>query len=59
MTTCGPEEVIAMRRRITIAVLALGTVLGYGSGIAHIAHVHACHSHCAREAAVHGPSSAP
>jgi hypothetical protein len=33
-----------MRRNIAIALLALGTVLGYGSGIAHVAchHHHAC-----------------
>jgi hypothetical protein len=29
-----------MRRRIVIALLALGTVAGYGSGIAHLAHGH-------------------
>jgi hypothetical protein len=27
-----------MRRRIVIALLALGTVAGYGSAIAHAAH---------------------
>jgi hypothetical protein len=31
-----------MRRRIVIALLALGTVAGYGSGIAHVVH----HGHC-------------
>jgi hypothetical protein len=34
-----------MRRRIAIALLALGTVLGYGSGIARL--VHGYHGHCA------------
>jgi hypothetical protein len=34
-----------MRRRIVIALLALGTVVGYGSGIAQLAHGH--HGHCA------------
>jgi hypothetical protein len=33
-----------MRRRITIAVLALGAIVGYGSGIAHILHAH--HAGC-------------
>jgi hypothetical protein len=33
-----------MRRRIAIALLALGTVLGYGSGIARLVYGH---SHCA------------
>jgi len=34
-----------MRRRIVIAFLALGTVVGYGSGIAHAVHAH--RAHCA------------
>jgi hypothetical protein len=29
-----------MRRKITIALLALGTFLGYGSGICHAIHHH-------------------
>ena len=29
-----------MRRKITIALLALGTFLGYGSGIVHAVHHH-------------------
>jgi hypothetical protein len=33
-----------MRRRIVIALLALGTVAGYGSAIAHAAHHH--HASC-------------
>jgi hypothetical protein len=32
-----------MRRRIVIALLALGTVAGYGSGIAHMAYGHGRH----------------
>jgi hypothetical protein len=32
-----------MRRRIVIALLAAGTLLGYGSAIAHAVHArHAC-----------------
>jgi hypothetical protein len=34
-----------MRRKIVIALLAFGTIAGYGSGIAHAVHHH--HSHCA------------
>jgi hypothetical protein len=34
-----------MRRKIVIALLALGTVVGYGSGIAHAIGHH--HAHCA------------
>jgi len=34
-----------MRRRIVIVLLALGTVVGYGSGIAHAVHAH--HARCA------------
>jgi hypothetical protein len=34
-----------MRRKITIALLALGTFVGYGSGIAHAVHHH--HAECA------------
>jgi hypothetical protein len=34
---------MTMRRRIVIALLALGTVVGYGSGIAHALH-HAHHA---------------
>jgi hypothetical protein len=33
-----------MRRRIVIALLALGTVAGYGSGIAHAVHAHRMHA---------------
>jgi hypothetical protein len=29
-----------MRRKITIALLALGTFVGYGSAIAHAVHHH-------------------
>ncbi len=36
-----------MRRRITIVLLALGTILGYGSGFAHIARAH--HAHCSSQ----------
>jgi hypothetical protein len=36
-----------MRRKITIALLALGTVVGYGSGIAHAVHRHHHHAACA------------
>jgi hypothetical protein len=37
-----------MRRRIVIALLALGTVVGYGSGIAHAVRWHCVHhAHCA------------
>jgi hypothetical protein len=32
-----------MRRRIVIALLALGTFVGYGSGIAHAVHMHRAH----------------
>lgn len=32
-----------MRRKIVIALLAAGTVLGYGSGIAHAVHWHWMH----------------
>jgi hypothetical protein len=32
-----------MRRKIVIALLATGTVLGYGSGIAHAVHMHRAH----------------
>ena len=31
-----------MRRPILIALLSLGMIAGYGSGIAHIVHHHAC-----------------
>jgi hypothetical protein len=34
-----------MRRRIVIALLALGTVVGYGSGVAHA--IHHRHASCA------------
>jgi hypothetical protein len=37
-----------MRRRFAIALLALGTVLGYGSGIAHVVHHH--HHPCSERA---------
>jgi hypothetical protein len=33
-----------MRRRIVIALLALGTVVGYGSGIAHAVRWHHAHA---------------
>ncbi len=45
------------RRNIAIALLALGTVLGYGSGIAHVAHM-ACHHHDAC-GGWHGHESSP
>jgi hypothetical protein len=32
-----------MGRRIAIIALALGTVVGYGSGFAHILHAHRAH----------------
>ncbi len=35
-----------MRRRIAIALLALGAVLGYGSGIARLVHGHHCADAC-------------
>jgi hypothetical protein len=36
-----------MRRKIVIALLALGTFTGYASGIAHLVHGHAHHAaHC-------------
>jgi hypothetical protein len=36
-----------MRRRIAIALLTLGTVVGFGSGIAHVVHGHGhCHDAC-------------
>jgi hypothetical protein len=34
-----------MRRKMTIAFLALGTLVGYGSGIAQVFHHH--HAECA------------
>jgi len=35
-----------MRRKMVIALLALGTLVGYGSGLAHVAHArHACCPH--------------
>ena len=36
-----------MRRKITIALLALGTVLGFGSGIASAVHHHHHSAQCA------------
>jgi hypothetical protein len=36
-----------MRRKITIAVLALGTFVGYGSAIAHAVHHHHHAAPCA------------
>ena len=36
-----------MRRKIAIALLALGTVAGYGSGIASAVHWHRVHGECA------------
>jgi hypothetical protein len=33
-----------MRRKITIALLALGTFIGYGSAFAHAVHHH--HAEC-------------
>jgi hypothetical protein len=38
-----------MRRKIVIALLATGTILGYGSGIAHAVHAH--RAHCCEGAA--------
>lgn len=35
-----------MRRRIVIALLALGVVGGYGSGIAHVVHHHHMQGPC-------------
>jgi hypothetical protein len=35
-----------MRRKITIALLALGTLTGYGSSLAHVVHRHC--AECAR-----------
>jgi hypothetical protein len=32
-----------MRRKIVIGLLALGTFVGYGSGIAHAVHAHHAH----------------
>jgi hypothetical protein len=43
-----------MRRRIVITLLALGTVVGYGSGIAHAVHAH--HMHQAQCAGWHSES---
>jgi len=37
-----------MRRPIAIVVLTLGTLLGYGSGFAHLAHLHHAHHACER-----------
>jgi len=34
-----------IRRRILIALLALGTFVGYGSAIAHAVHDHRAHAH--------------
>jgi hypothetical protein len=56
-----------MRRKILIAVLALGTVGGYASGFAHLHHMHgrcaafhAAHAaHCGDDAARAAPSDAP
>jgi hypothetical protein len=35
-----------MQRRMIIAFLTLGTLVGYGSGLAHFARAH--HAHCAQ-----------
>lgn len=54
-----------MRRRIVIALLALGTVAGYGSGIAHAVHAHRMHAgqcagwHHDHEGATQQPQQAP
>ena len=32
-----------MKRKILIALLALGTLGGFGSGIVHLAHARRCH----------------
>jgi len=34
-----------IHRRILIALLALGTFVGYGSAIAHAVHHHRAHAH--------------
>ncbi|MGD0525009.1 MAG: hypothetical protein ABSE49_07690 [Polyangiaceae bacterium] len=44
-----------MRRKITIALLALGTVVGYGSTLAHAVHHHR-HADCAGWSSHPGPS---
>jgi hypothetical protein len=37
-----------LRPRIAVVLLALGTIVGYGSGIAHVMHAHRhCHESCA------------
>ena len=36
-----------MKRRILIALLAVGTVGGYASGFAHLHHMHGMRGHCA------------
>jgi hypothetical protein len=46
---------MAMGRRIAIIVFALGTIVGYGSGIARIAHAH--RAHCADWHSSESPSS--
>lgn len=40
-----------MQRRMIIAFLALGTLVGYGSGLAHLARSH--HAHCAQHTESH------
>jgi hypothetical protein len=48
----------ATRRGVAIALLALGTLVGYGSGIAHALHAHGhCHDACA--GAVHRGDTSP
>jgi hypothetical protein len=42
-----------MRRTIAIAFLALGTVFGYASGIAHLVRAH--HAHCWAQESADGP----
>jgi hypothetical protein len=44
-----------MGRRIAIVVFALGTIVGYGSGIAHMSRAHG--GHCADWHGMEGPSS--
>lgn len=52
-----------MRRYLVIALLALGTVLGFGSGVAHFHHWRhhggPAHSWCDRDHGHRGPGSLP
>ena len=45
-----------MRRRLLIALFAVGTVVGFGSGFAHLCHAHHAWHGCAHEKA---PKQAP